>query len=71
MFDKHHPMKTYGGMFHAFFTATLPAVEWPAFCIGRRIPPPGVSVPTCFWAGDCVGCNRSGPSEEQEGLYFC
>jgi hypothetical protein len=66
MFDKHHPMKTYGGMFHAFLTATLPAVEWLAFRVGRRIN--RVSVPSCYWAGDCVGCSRSGASGEQEGL---
>jgi len=69
IFEKHHPMKTYGGMFHAFLTATLPAVEWSAFCVGCRIP--RVSVPTCFWAEDYVGCSRSRPSGEQEGLYFC
>jgi len=69
MFDKHHLMKTYGGMFHAFLTATLPAVEWSALRFGRRIP--WVSVPTCYWAGDCLGCSRSGPSGEQEVVNFC
>jgi hypothetical protein len=69
MFDKHRPMKTYGGMFHAFLTATLPAVEWSAFRVGRRVPQ--VSAPSCYWAGDCVGCSRSRPSGEEEDLYFC
>jgi hypothetical protein len=66
MFDKHHLMKTYGGMFHAFLTATLHAVEWSALRFGCHIP--RISVPCCCWAGDCVGCSRSGPSGEQEGV---